>query len=163
MRLVFVVALALALAPTAAAVPWPILYSDFRIGHFRLKSDGMLGTVVTQFGQPDARVRSGRICELRWRVYGTRMTFTGADPCGARARFARAVLVGRMWSTASRLGIGAPAAAVRERHPLAFRRSRTEWWWLVRRSTSAGFRGLEAKVHLGRVTTFRVTYGAGAA
>ena len=162
MKLVFLVLLALAAPPAASAAVWPVLYSDFRIGHYRVKSDGTLRGAVAHMGQPDTRTRIGRACELRWRVYGARMRFTGSNACGVKARFARAVLVGRQWSTASRLGIGASASTLRERHPLAFPRRRTEWWWLVRRAAPDGFTGLEAKVHLGRVTAFRVTYGAGA-
>jgi hypothetical protein len=160
-KLAVVVLLALAVASPAAAIPVPILWSDFRIGQFRLKSD-TLGTIVRQFGPPDRRTREGGVCKVRWRIYGAQMTFVGPNPCGVKAHFARAVLVGRAWGTASRLGIDEPAAEVLKSHPRAFRRSHTEWWWLVRRSTPDGFTGLEAKVHRGRVTAFRVTYGAGA-
>jgi hypothetical protein len=165
LRLVLAAAAALVLAPAASAAPWPVLHGDFRIGHYRVKADGSLRGAVSNMGEPDSRTRRGETCELRWRVYGTRMSFYnlgGSDPCGgATGRFGRAILVGRQWSTASRLGIGAPAAAVRERHPRAFPRPRTQWWWLVRRLTPAGMSGLEAKVHRGRVTAFRVTYPAG--
>ena len=161
MKLVLVVLFALAVASPAAAIPVQILWSDFRIGQFRLKSEP-LGTVVKLFGPPDTRTLESGACNVRWRIYGTQMTFVGPNPCGEKARFARAVFVRRGWSTASRLGIGEPAAEVLKSHPRAFRRPHTEWWWLVRRSTPDGFTGLEAKVHLGRVTAFRVTYGAGA-
>ena len=148
-----VLAVGVVVAPAGAAV-LPILHSDYRIGHYRLKTDGTLRSAVLAVGPPDARIRTGETCEVRWRTYGMRMTFGGSDPCGPNGRFTRAILVGRSWSTASRLGIGAPAAAVLEHHPRAFRHLRTEWWWLVRR---AGGIGLEAKVHRGRVTAFRLT------
>lgn len=157
----------LAAAASATAGPWFVVYSDMRIGHFRVRADGTLGGAVKQWGQPTTRTRSLRngTCVLRWRPYGMTITFYnlgGRNPCAARTGFfGSALLTGSRWMTASKLSIGAPAATLRARHPRAARRAGTEWWWLVRRFTPIGEGGLEAKVHRGRVTAFRITYQAG--
>ena len=79
MKLVLVVLFALAVASPAAAIPVQILWSDFRIGQFRLKSEP-LGTVVEVFGPPDTRTLESGACNVRWRIYGTQMTFVGSEP-----------------------------------------------------------------------------------
>ena len=158
---------AFGVAAPAFSGPWFVVYADTRVGHFRVKADGTLGGAVREWGQPTTRVRSRRdgTCTLRWRPYGLTMTFYnlgGQDPCAARTGFfGSAVITGGRWMTASLLPIGAPVSTLRQRHPRAGRRAGTQWWWLVRRLTPIGEGGLEAKVHRGRVTAFRVTYQAG--
>lgn len=153
-----------------------VIRGDARIGAFAVKRDGKLGGMIKAYGQPDVKARRyAEACLVTWQDEGLRALFNnfgGGNPCLPRSGFfARAIMHGHWWRTASGLQIGDATARIRQFYPQARRHSgaRGYWpsgWWLITRRSPFGsgnpsYPALLAETRNGRVISFEVTFPAG--
>ena len=62
-RVIVVLALSLAFAPSAQAI---LIQGDTKLGSFEVKRDGTLRGAIEAFGRPTSLRRSGLTCHARW-------------------------------------------------------------------------------------------------
>ena len=164
MLAVRVVALAAGVAGSTASDS-RVIRGDEWIGSFAVKKNGKLGGALAAFGAPSSTTRGDGSCRVRWNRLGLQISFYnlgGQDACGRTTGFFQSATInGRGWRTVQGLRIGDAGARVRRLFPSAERHGNR--WWLVPRFTQATGRypGLSAGVNGGKVTDFRVVYGAG--
>ena len=162
-----IAAVAATLAATARSATPYVIYGDSRIGPFQVQR-GKLATAIKAFGTPSA-IRhvagSQYLCETRWKPVGLRLTFYvlggSSDACvPEQGCFRNALITGPRWRTAKGLRIGDSRARLAALYPAGASKLRGAWWPLLIRpfpeELGGPYPALEAKLHQGRVTAFRI-------